>query len=400
MKHKPNPSFFYRGNDIIKLWEQYLKQSFDNNGENVQFYTEDGNISSIFNGLTQQKEIAIILNHDGTLYRNNDGYTITLCGEIDYKYEDISGKIKAVLDQIIAYNQSNENKIANHIILFPYHVSHVHWNLGVVGLQVDEGNVVSNHTISVYEPYGGQTEAENYILKQISLILPGSTPTSKKVINKSQQNDGSSCGAITAENGKEFLKKQAFEQNMLEIQYPKGATELRSRHIEEINEEAFYQTQMKNRAYEAKGDKSIENQFEIIKLLREIIEIPKYDWVKPVLFLTQDQDDEIKRESLDLFKKFLIQLNISAGIEQQVVTSILRNDGGFKAGSIDLISTLAFNFSVVSNNWFDDVDKSSLSIQQRNFVIRRTDEVAKERDGKLAIVKTKLEHNEKFSIDD
>ena len=39
MKNASNPDFLYRGNDIIKLWEQYLKNGRDNNGENIQFHT-------------------------------------------------------------------------------------------------------------------------------------------------------------------------------------------------------------------------------------------------------------------------------------------------------------------------------------------------------------------------
>ena len=150
MKNKPNPQFFYRGNDIVKLWEQYLKQNLDNENQNVKFYTENEIANSIFSGLSQQKEIAIILNENGTLYRNKDHNTIALCGEVDYTASDIQKKVKAAKDLLESYNICHEDKITDHIILFPYHVSRGHWNLGVIELKVTEENIFSNCTIAVY----------------------------------------------------------------------------------------------------------------------------------------------------------------------------------------------------------------------------------------------------------
>lgn len=91
--------------------------------------------------------------------------------------------------------------------MFPYHVNSAHWNLGIIKLTINKGNVAS-HTVSVYEPYGGHSQAENYILDQITPFLQGSSPNVTSINHKEQQKDGSSCGAITAENGKEFLKKK------------------------------------------------------------------------------------------------------------------------------------------------------------------------------------------------
>jgi len=399
MKNASNPDFLYRGNDIIKLWEQYLKNGRDNNGENIQFHTEGIIVDSIFKGLAQQQEIAIVLNQDGTLYKNKDGDTITLCGEIDYKPKDINRKFGAALNQITTYSQFTGNVITNHLVLFPYHVNSAHWNLGIIKLTINKGNVAS-HTVSVYEPYGGHSQAENYILDQITPFLQGSSPNVTSINHKEQQKDGSSCGAITAENGKEFLKKETIEQNLLEIDYPKGATDLRNRHAIEISEDAFYQAQIENKEYEARGDKSIENQFEIIKLLRDIINQPQHDWIKQVLLLTQDQNDEIIRENLDLFKKFLIQQNISGEIQQEAFVRILREDGGFKEGTIDLIGILAFNINTTQNVWIENTSKSKVSILHRQFTIKRTEEVAKERDSKREPVKIKLNNNEGFSRSD
>lgn len=112
-KRKVNPQFYYRGNDIVKLWEQYLKTNGDNQGQAIKFFSDEETIShSIFNGLDQQKEIAIVLNNDTTLYKNKDGKTITLCGEVNFQNEDIQQKIQACLNQLKTYNTTyRENKI-------------------------------------------------------------------------------------------------------------------------------------------------------------------------------------------------------------------------------------------------------------------------------------------------
>jgi len=105
---KPNTEFLYRGNDIVKLWEQYLKSL----NPTIKFYLGDeGYVVSIFNGLAQNKEVTIVTNLDNTPYQNKDGKTITLCGEINYKGADVVDKstfieirIREVIEQIKSYN--------------------------------------------------------------------------------------------------------------------------------------------------------------------------------------------------------------------------------------------------------------------------------------------------------
>lgn len=162
-----NPQFYYRGNDIVKLWEQYLKTNQGNQGQAIKFLTAEDTVGTMFNGLTQVKEIAIVLNEDDTLYKNKEGVSISLCGEVNYEDNDIAQKIHTALEQFKKYNNSHEeNKITDHIIIFPYHAGPLHWNLGQIVLTMDE-DILQNLKIAVYEPFGGKSVAEDKILKQI-----------------------------------------------------------------------------------------------------------------------------------------------------------------------------------------------------------------------------------------
>lgn len=75
-----------------------------------------------------------------------------------------------------------------------------------------DGDIIQNLKIAVYEPFGGKTKAEDNIFKQIIEVENKET---LKIENVKQQNDYASCGAITAENGKEFLKRDEDNNNLL-----------------------------------------------------------------------------------------------------------------------------------------------------------------------------------------
>ena len=418
---KPNTGFLYRGNDIVKLWEQYLKSL----NPTIKFYLGDeGYVGSIFNGLAQNKEVAIVTNLDNTPYQNKDEKTITLCGEINYKGADvvdastfIEVRIQEITAQIKLYNDeaSHGTKITNHIVIFPYHTGPLHWNLGQIELKFnqDDSSLLAAY-INIYEPYGGQASGYKDLIKDINsldafnIVKIEQEKTVEPPLIK-QQSDSSSCGAITAENGKEFLKHQADEGNLLKLPYKPGASELRERHIQEINEEAFFIAQRDNKAYAARGDKSIEHQFEITQLLKKLIQKPENDWIKQVIILTQAQEDDVIRDNLDLFKQFLIQLDFSDDTNSKISGSILRPNGSFKEGAIDLIKTLAWNINNNSSRDFSNnssSNKEQLStpktqIDQRKLKITGPQKVAIiEKDTKLLSIKEKLEKNEELSLAD
>ena len=336
-----NPQFYYRGNDIVKLWEQYLKTNLGNEGQDVKFFvSSEDTVNSMFNELAQVKEMAIVLNLDNTLYKNKDGSSVTLCGEINYTSEDIKEKIAQVLDQLKEYNNSHEeNKITDHIIIFPYHAGPLHWNLGRIVLTMQDDSI-NDFKIAVYEPFGGKSSDEDKILKQ---IVDVGNKEAFKIDNIKQQNDASSCGAITAEDGKEFLKLNDDGDKLLEKIYRPGAKELRQKHIEEINLEVFSNAQLHNEAYEAKGDKVVDNKAEIIEFLKNIIKNNDYAWVQDVLnnILLQNQDDNVLRANLNLFKMFVVQLSISDTDNVDKCQAILNNSLEFQEGAVDLINALA-----------------------------------------------------------
>lgn len=336
-----NPQFYYRGNDIVKLWEQYLKANQGNQGQNIKFFTAEDTVNTMFNGLTQVKEIAIVLNADDTLYKNEEGVSITLCGEVNYEDSDIAQKIQNALKQLKEYNNSHEeNKITNHVIIFPYHASPLHWNLGSISLAV-ESDSISNLAVSIYEPFGGTSVAESKILAQIDGIII-QDKSIVKVDNVKQQHDASSCGAITAENGKEFLKRDDDGNNLLQKLYTPGAKELRQNHIKEIDLDAFSEAQLYDEVYEAEGDKKIDGQEDIIEFLKSVINKNDYDWVKDVLnnILSQSQDG-ILRASFNLFKTFIVQLSVSDTDNLDKYQSILKDNLEFQDGAINLINALA-----------------------------------------------------------
>lgn len=344
-----NESFLYRGNDIVKLWEQYLK-SLD---ADLKFYLDsEHTLASIFTRITQNHEVALVLNPNNSPYLNKDENSLTLCGEVNYAgannidgTNSIKNKLFASITQIKSYNNTHDTKIINHVIIFPYHAGPLHWNLGKIELVFAENSSIVEAYIDIYEPFGGEASGYDNLIKDINsldefeLIKISKKESLTKQIK--QQYDGTSCGAITAENGKEFLKDKADGANLLESIYQTGANKLRLQHINEIGEEDFFVAQRDNIAYEVTGDKPIDNQDEIIKALEELIQKPENDWIKQVILLIQkSEEDEIIRKNLDLFKQFLIQIDLSSNTIFKISSEILKLNSEFREGGLDLIKKL------------------------------------------------------------
>ena len=332
--NKINPNFFYRGNDIIKLWEQYLVLNKDNNNKNIKFLIEDNKIlNSMFSGdtLNQQHSLAIILNQDNSLYKNHNKQSITLLEEVDHKDQIIKQHLCKAINQIKEYNALYpSNPITNHIIIFPYHAGPLHWNLGQVSITIKELDL-SNLTIALYEPFGGKvTDAENKILTQIDNVANKSIVS---IDNLRQQTDHSSCGVITAENGKCFLKKVDDEINKFEKIYEPGASFVREMHLKEmalseIAKSGFLAQQSENENYEVIGDNLIENKDKVLKHFIQLINTEENLWIQNVLKnnLQQDRDDNSLRNNYDLLKQFIIQQSISDPKNIEIYSSILNKD--------------------------------------------------------------------------
>jgi hypothetical protein len=346
-----NSTFLYAGNHIVKLWEQYLKSI----NKNIKLYTQGKVKDSIFlNGLQQTVEVAMVLNNDHTPYRNKGGQTVTICGEINYEGDSAKDNISQAIEQIQSYNntEAHKTKIINHIIIFPYHPNARHWNLGIIQLTLEDSKI-KQVTINIYEPYGrGNIDGERYIQKTLKDLpeLQGTEFTENKLDHKKQQHDNTSCGAISAENGKEFLKQKKNGNNFLEEIYDSGAEKLRQQHMQEISLPQFDKEQAENQEYEAQGDKPIENEDSIVIVLLDLIQQPENNWVKPLLleikelhanFNSSQQDNTNKNGLLDEFKRFLNTNNSSGNLEETVLNKIIRGDGELQEGAFDLIIALA-----------------------------------------------------------
>ncbi len=249
----------------------------------------------------------MLLNEDATPYTNKQQKTITLCGEINYEGDDSRIKLQQALDQIKLFNVTHSTKITNHTIIFPYHAGPLHWNLGSLDLTIKFGSVITEPVINLYEPFGGQATHGKDNIESIVRTLSDFDKTSvikANVNHNKQQNDSTSCGAITAENGKEFLKIKKDYHNLLNVKYGKGAKQLRTKHIEEIQDQLFNHAQSNNEVYEPKGDKPIENQYDIIKSLKKLIEEPDNNWVTEVIKaltikqINTKETDNIRRDNL------------------------------------------------------------------------------------------------------
>ena len=151
--------------------------------------------------------------------------------------------------------------------------------------------------------------------------------------------------------------------------YSPGAKELRQNHIQEINLNTFLEAQLLDEVYEAKGDKKIDNQKDIIELLENIINTDKYNWVKNVLMNILSSQDNILRDNFNLFKQFIVQLSVSDTNNLDKFQAILNNNLEFQEGAIDLIIELAENTKKSVNDLLEEVAFFALLPNPTNFFL-------------------------------
>ena len=84
------------------------------------------------------KEAGVLIKNDGHLYLNSEGRSISICGPVDnlsieeiVLFNGITHDLEVALKQI-KIKKSKLNSSMNHTIIFPYHVTIVHWVLGVL----------------------------------------------------------------------------------------------------------------------------------------------------------------------------------------------------------------------------------------------------------------------------
>ena len=247
----------YDENMILMVWDSYLKHL-----AGIQYFVDCHQIlSSLFNNdsMAPIKSAGLLIKTESNkLYINSFNKSISICGSVDHKENTVEDAVtinlSIAIEQIMLWNALQleiGTKIKDHAIIFPYHISDGHWALGILELNINEESNLTYAEVKVFNPCppscGGQiisstahTNIQNLLRAsfdnaEVNLI------TENTGYNK-QQNDGVSCGVISAENGKDFLSSQLTE-NRLEQIYPRGAENLRYNHIYEVSRDIFYRAQ-------------------------------------------------------------------------------------------------------------------------------------------------------------
>jgi hypothetical protein len=253
-----NPRSEYDENMILMVWDSYIRPL-----QGIQYFTGDLNpLLTLFrndgDGMAPIKSAGLLVRGaDNTLYINQFNHSVSICGPVDREINVagsavITANIEEAIKQILLWNNDplHLQKINNHQIIFPYHITGGHWALGILELTLNAVGNLTDAKVNILNPLpdcGGRkmsNTAHQYVQKLLrdSFLDPAINLVNNDSPYNKQQNDGYSCGAISAENGKDFLD---FKQivNRLNIKYTTGAEDLRREHIKDINREDFAQIQ-------------------------------------------------------------------------------------------------------------------------------------------------------------
>ena len=257
----PANNSFYTGDNMIKLWELYLKHI----DSGIKFYHGTDNkdhpaiLSNTLDYSAKQARSAIVVNSAGDLYKNYSGFSISICSEISHftKPESVNSTqcvVSAAILQIKEYNKHHSKRydepITDHMIIFPFRPNPMHWNLGVLELFI-VNNVVKRIVVDLYEPLLNIFMDDKFmeIIEQLpdlkkTLVQPGIACNPARVPIKVQQKDFVSGGVITAENGKEFLKARSDGIDLVRVIYNDGTESLRTKHAIEVCNNSTDATQL------------------------------------------------------------------------------------------------------------------------------------------------------------
>ncbi len=240
-----NVNYWYRGNEIVKLWEVFLRKELK---EKLRFFTKEGWRETLFgrdgkeSEMSQQHELAIVFNGEEP-YLNCCGATVIISGEVmGPAYQHKLTEIERLLSDIF------QGDICNIIIIIPFNTGY-HWELHIARLFAKDRGLIEE-----FDPFGERK------VDQITKINGEWKKTPSDQLHKyvKQQFDSSSCGVITAENGKQFL--QSFDpKNFLSKEYPaEEVASVRKQHLKEIDNEVFCKRQLEDKRYVAFGDVDID----------------------------------------------------------------------------------------------------------------------------------------------
>ena len=82
LKSLPNPKFLYSKENILIIWENYLKSQ-----SNVKFFTNDTD-QNIADSISKTNGTAIILDTESKLYKNHKGNSLSIIWGIEFTSKD------------------------------------------------------------------------------------------------------------------------------------------------------------------------------------------------------------------------------------------------------------------------------------------------------------------------
>ena len=336
----------YDENMILMVWDNYISQKLSGI---KYFITEEETLTQLLreDQMSPKKDAGLLIKEDDTLYTNHLGYSVSICGPV-HKHGNSSGtavviaNMQVAIEQITAWNNTHAtNKIDNHQIIFPYHITNDHWALGVLHLNFAQGTA----EIKIYNPlpeHGGQQISDeahgllNRLLQsQLGLQLCDNHPSTH--IN--QQNDGRSCGAISAENGKDFLDSETSGKTRLEIVYALGAVTLRLQHLNEVGRQDFCDAQSNN--YLDPKHSNPQNYDELKELFADGLGKLSPEAKEQLLSMVQAIHEKNSQEGIAVNVKDFIKAHKDS-FDQKLLAGLFKDEnGGYKfSGDSDSINTL------------------------------------------------------------
>ena len=262
----------YKEQQIVKVWDAYIR----NKGLR---YLVSGNqqIDSLFlsqgNTMSLSREAGILIRQNGWPYINSKGESVSICGAVDnisleqqLNYNGIIHDLSVALAQINEYRAN----LSQHNIIFPYHITPVHWVLGEIKLHFISGTL-NTAVIHIYNPlqHGGSTVQEQ-VRNQIENLINQQLQSNISLVSNgeitNQQQDGSSCGVISAENGKGII--DGGIEGKKSIQYNAGAQNIRETHIQEVGDQRFNKMQERDEVWQ--NPRFEANEEDLIQIVAEL----------------------------------------------------------------------------------------------------------------------------------
>jgi Tetratricopeptide repeat len=364
---KANPASYYNEQQIIKVWDHYiqnrnLKYYFDIAEEYCTLFQSAESMSLV-------KSAGLLLEANGNLFINQEGKSVSVSGAVDYishvvrsgGYDGITHDIRTALEQIKLWNELNpHNKVVSHVIVFPYHITARHWGLGTLDLFFDSNGLITPISqIILYNPLPscGGTKVSLVVAKAIQDImreifdrddLQLINPDNVYVV---QQNDKTSCGVISAEDGKDIIEGSPARAR-INKQYTPGAPELREQHLDEVNSNRFAEMQSLDEDFQNPQFIPPENFMDIAQALLEGLKISQNDILKLLIDARDSTERAQKIRDILAANKELFS-NVEILSNRINLISMLFDDTGtelkFKEGTVDILNLIYDSLSVNEN---------------------------------------------------